>query len=44
MPEVTLRHRLRVAKIDIRARVVNQAIHAFSRACFRAPGRRPRTF
>jgi acetyl esterase len=44
MHEVTIRHRLRVARADLRARVVNQVIHAFSRVRFALPDADPARF
>src|SRR5580658_5607510 len=44
MHEVTLRHRLRVAKSDIRASIANRAIHAFARVRFAFPDADPARF
>jgi acetyl esterase len=41
MHEVTLRHRLRVTRTQLRARAVDRAIHAFTRVRFALPDARP---
>ncbi len=41
---VTLRHRLRVTRSELRSRVVNRAIHAFARVRFAMPDAHPSRF
>jgi acetyl esterase len=44
MSEVTLRHRYRVTKSDLRARVVDRALHAFAKVRYALPDADPSRF
>src|ERR1700722_10893081 len=44
MPEVTLRHRFRVRRSDLRATVADRALHAFARVRFAMPDAHPGRF
>ncbi len=44
MPEVTLRHRFRIGRINLRVRAVDRAAHAFARVRFALPDASPARF